>query len=218
MTIFTSSSIFWVIIHCDCLLTSCSFLYRSSFYITIPSKKATTAKQASLADFVVSNALKYSIISNNASEISRDIYESSSYFLQLFLETMFYLATEQRAGAYTVIPCQHSKLLDWQFHIRRWIYLWNSCNVIIFIIILLVLWILERRLRDSLSLITGDPVGIEEITSAVSSAVAIESSSIKLLSEDCCSNVFVVCVGYLLNNSSHLHAEVHSNMCAVILA
>eukprot|EP01036_Dinobryon_divergens_P028712 gene28712-37704_t len=75
----------------------------------------------------------------------------------------------------------HSKLLDWQFHIRR--------------------------LRDSLSLITGDPVGIEEITSAVSSAVAIESSSIKLLSEDCCSNVFVVCVGYLLNNSSHLHAE-----------
>lgn len=74
------------------------------------------------------------------------------------------------------------------------------------------------RLRDSLSLITGDPVGIEEITNAVSSAFAIESSSIKKLPEDYCSNVFVVCVGYLLNNSSHLHAEVHSNMFAVKLA
>ena len=75
------------------------------------------------------------------------------------------------------------------------------------------------RLRDSLSLITGDPVGIEEITSAVSSAVAIEASSIKQeqLPGDYCSNVFVVCVGYLLNNISHLHAEVHSKICAVIL-
>ena len=116
-------SIFWFIICCDCLLSLCSFLYyRPSFYFTRTTAKiankayTSTRGQGSLADFVDSNALKYKIILNTS---ERFYMEMLFRFLKCFSQIIVDLASEQRVGAYTVIPCKHSKLLDWQFHIKR---------------------------------------------------------------------------------------------------
>lgn len=63
-----------------------------------------------------------------------------------------------------------------------------------------------------MSLVTADSVSMEEIdyvvSSAISSAPTLSIQVSSLLSDEQCSTVFVVCVGYLPNNSTQLYAEV----------
>ena len=61
-------------------------------------------------------------------------------------------------------------------------------------------------------MITAGPVSIDEITSTISSALATTTPSSRFAPGDNCSNVLVLSVGYLLNSSSQLHAEVHAHL------